>query len=422
MATSAREVLALVRDYAAAAQPAVADAEAAIAALGHTGRALQRLIAPWAGGHAKEWSDVEHLARACRAAAAEWSPRPGRLPDLVGVACDIVGRHDSELGRDERWAVAVEVATAARRCVDAAQRHEPYARVPTLKRARVAAAAVEREAAHRPPAARSGTVLDKPIPAIYDGSPDASVLDAVAALSQALRRDTYQAALPITAALATAAAAEQVSRACLTVGRPQTTVGRMPWQTTPASWQVVQAALVRFDDGSRRRSLGPSPSLAAAVRVHEAVAQLRSRDDPNDAAVTTLPRVAAELPVLARALERAAIRWSREHTLFARAQNLVRREELVPAILAKRVVPIDELDMVPVIAALRVSERLSSSLAAELNGVVDRSRSERECSLETDARWAARLAARFDGLTDAAARPGRSPAAGSAPTCRTQEV
>lgn len=406
MATSARELLAMVRDQSTALkQPGTDDANAAITAAGHAGRALHRLVEPRANSRTPRWNGVAQLSRACESAAADWPPWEGRLPDLVGVACDLVGRDGHDVGPDDRWAVAVELAATARRCVEVALRNRPYAHVPKLRWVHGTAVAVEREAARRPPPPGSGTLLDRPVPASSSGQrPQTGVLDEIAALAQALRSEAASAPLPVVAALAAAAASEDAAHTCVHTLTRNTRNARSAWAAehqAPASWRVVQAALVRFEDGSRHRGAPPSASVAAALRVHEALARDPVTGRPGDEVTASLARVAEQLPPIARELQRAAVRWGREQVLFAKARDLVRREELVPAILANRAVRIAEIDLVPVVAALRVAERLSGALAATANSALDRPTPTRVRALDADARWAARLDARTSTLSPA---------------------
>lgn len=398
VATSARELLALARELAEqTTQPTVEDREAAITALGRAGRTLHRL----AFLEAKPSAAVEQLADACRSAAAGWPARPGRLPDLVGAACDLLGRAEYEASSDARWVAVVAVTQTARGCVELALRDDRYARVPALRWVHAAAVTVEREAARQPPALLDGGLLDTPVPhAERDHAGPEAVRNALARLQQALKRDTYSAPLPVTAALATAAAAEQIARGCAQVAADRDSTSRGAWRQAPASWQVIQLALVRFEDGSRRRGTPPHASVHAALRLHRAWTRALPEIIEADAGAATLQGAAHQLPLLAHRLDAAMLRWRRELNLFAKARDLTRREELVSAILSNSAVRINEVDLVPVAKAIRVAERLSTALAIALDPLSRdryvRRRTTADRALDADAHWAARLVTHAD--------------------------
>lgn len=420
MATTARELLALAREEARQAeQPTVEQAEAAITALGVAARELQRrAIADTCGGGDRErWIAVNQLIAACDAATAAWPARPGRLPDLVGAACDALGTHTAELGENARWALAVELSRACRHCAAAALRHGPYARVPPLRWVHAAAVEVERQAARRPPEPGSGIVLDLPVPSPHPVTAPhhAAVLNAAGTLGRALRRECVPGPLSIRAALATVAAAEDAARRCAGFASTHSRTSVGAWRHAPDSWQIIYAALVRFQDGSRRRHAEPSATVQAALGVEQALARIGSDHDMDAEAATALRTVANQLPLLARELDLAARRWGRDEVLYARARDLLRTDELVPAILNDATVPATAEHLSPIITAVHVTERLSAALSAELNQTAGRlghqpqphlvashERQARDRQLHADAAWAARLSVRVPDIASPA--------------------
>lgn len=392
MATSARDLLTHARHYAERLDPPDwVDAEAAIAALRYAGRELTRVADAAAQGD-QRWSPVNGLARVCVQTTESWDARPGRLTDLVGAACDVLGREDV-LHDDERWTVAVHITQAARRCIEVALRHPPYAQIPTLRLAHSAAVAVEQVAALHPPEPAAGAVLDRPVPG--QGDTATGLLDAFGSLHRALRRDAADGPVSVAAVLATATVAEQIARACTDLthtpaGTPAGTPADAAARAAPSGWRAVQAALSRFDDGSRRRNATPTPTVDAARSVHDALTRAQAEPILDRHTAATVRLLAAQLPSLARDLTAAATRWANKHTLYGRARDLQRRDDRVPALLTNAVVRADEPDLLPVLTALTVARRLSAALSATTPT--------NRATLADDARWADRIAHHADHI------------------------
>lgn len=420
MATSARELLGLARAHAnAATSPTAEDAVSAITALTYVGRQLRQLLPPdssRARGDVREWSAADQLSRACDTATMTWPSYDGRLADLVGAACDLLDARQRQLSTDERWAVAVELSETSRSCAELALRHPPYAAVPALRWVHAAALRVAHCVGRRPaPATTAALDLLVPAPEVADTRDRFATLDAVAELSHALRQDAATGRLPIAAALATAAGAEQASRVCATLGASWSRDSKTVWRQAPTAWRLVHAALIRFHDG-RSRSDASLASVQAAERLRQSLTRLPAVHvvvDAEDA--TTLRRAAGQLPFVARQLEREVMRWADQPVAFARARHLVRREELVEAMLKNAVVRVGPGDLMPVVAGIRAAGRLSSALAEQLDQPTGRrTRSlaippsggrRPDLRLETDARWAERLAARVGEVSSGRSQP-----------------
>ena len=190
MATSLGDLLRQIRGHLEQAEPDSESAAAALAALTHSARALTRLSSDDGGGLFTDTTQqivVGTLAGECEDAAAAWPPatQPSTVPDLFGVAADVIGLWSFEFGPAQRWAVAVAVAETTRRCCQSAQRFDPYRNIPQLIRLHDAAAAVEQLAAANPPTVTGRVVLDRPIPATRV-SPSVTGVSAAAEATPAL--------------------------------------------------------------------------------------------------------------------------------------------------------------------------------------------------------------------------------------------
>ena len=132
---------------------------------------------------------------------------------------------------------------------------------------------------------------------------------------------------------------------------------------------MLEAALIRFEDGSRWGHEYDLPTHRWAQRLHEPAAQLIDQlPHPVPGDVASLARGAVnQLPHLARHVENAIERWAGEGRLIARARNLPRSERHVDAVLRDRFVIATAADVAPVLLATQVTRRLSSTLAGELH-------------------------------------------------------
>lgn len=419
MATSVCDLLVDVVEATRAVAPTQPAADGAVSALGHVARALERVTGYPSSGEAtaqaRRRAVIAELAAASRSAAAHWPAGSGRLVDLTATAADAVGRRAERLSSQERWAVGTELALTARRCVELATRFAPYYRVPELRRVLRLATLTEQMAQGDPPDARARAWLDTPIAARRFGSPQlkpaADVTEAVAALVISLEQGERRDTLTVYAVLAAGAAAECCAQHATTLA---TTLGGRPsdagaWAQSRDSWRVLQAALIRFDDGSRHATAGPSQVTERAVvlqQVATSVARGESGHTVADAA-TAMRYVANQLPAIAGHIETSLSRWAESGRLLARARSLPRSEERVPELLRDRTVVVRPRDVGPVLLAARVAGRLSSALALELDRTAGRvggrpqphlvralAEQARPLHTQRDARWADRLARR----------------------------
>jgi hypothetical protein len=353
-------------------------AETRATALGHAGRALLALadesIRVESGRLAKRRLITAELAAACRDAAALWPPRPAPAVDLAAAAADLTAVTAPGLDRDQRWAGAMALADLARDCAAAARSFPPYARVPGLARVMRVSTMLTAAAAIDSPAPRAWAWLDRPVPAgrvAANASPPDRVLECVASLVDELGHELRDGRLNVYSALASSAAAEDCARRAEVVlrvlGRPQ------PYdhKRAPAaqSWQVLQAALIRFDDGSRHSAAARSAVPGLALSLHESPsAMLLVPDRGNLDEVATAARfVANQLPAVAETVEDAVLRAAQDGRLVARARSLGTSDEHIIAKIHDQPVVVTPRDVGPVLHTARVTARLSASLAVELD-------------------------------------------------------
>ena len=416
-----RDLLGQIQDLTLQSSADSQSSASAVTALGHAARALSVLSDDYGYARraplARRRLVVRELAQACRAAAEQWPPAAGRLPDLTGAAADVLGRQHLHVDSDAGWSAAIEVSGAVRGCVELAGRFPPYTRLPTLLRTRRVLDAVERIAAFDPPARHMRAAVDIPIPPLEltaDSTQFAFAADSVAGLVDALGRDARADTLHLYGVLAAAATAESAARlgtaVANTLGEP---TDRGPWVHAPGGWRVLQAALVRFDDGSRRNAPTGSSTLSWALQLQRSIENLRRPVNGTDIAelATTARAVANQLPAIAGHIDSAVARWAAEGKLLARARSLPSSEEHVLAVIRDKIVVATSRDVGPVLVAGRVTRRLSSALAVELDRSSGRigdqpqphllaslAADTRAALLTGDAQWARRLVARCDSF------------------------
>ena len=149
-----------------------------------------------------------------------------------------------------------------------------------------------------------------------------------------------------------------------------------PWRVCPDAWRVLQAGLVRFDDGARLSSNPASPTVERAIALqraviaaHEALIDRAADGQPVDLgeAATSARYLANHLPETARAIGSEVRQWAIEGKLMARARNLPRTEQRITEHLRDQVVIAAPADVDAVLLAARVATRLSAALAVELD-------------------------------------------------------
>jgi hypothetical protein len=385
VATSGQDLLSEIARLTDVTHPDAALADQAITAVSHTARALLRL----AGGNndprrpaiVRRQLVLRELGTVSRLAASRWAPVQGRLPDLAGAAADVLGMlgmRDPRLDQDSQWAAAVALSAVTRRCVEAATRFPPYARVPELVRLSRVAAIVAHVAALDPPRQGQGAILDMSIPAadLSSGlSPARQVAESAAGLVNVLERETRANVLHLYAALAASAAAESVARYSSALAYAPGK--RQQRQRASGAWQLLQTSLIRFDDGSRYVSASPSSVTRWALHLTDGIERLpeaprhASAADPDE--LEGIWFAAGQLGSIAAHIEKAMYRWAGDGKLFAKARGLPQSERHVRAVVSDRVVMATSHDLSDVVASARLAGHTSAELATDIQrSIVDR--------------------------------------------------
>jgi hypothetical protein len=170
-------------------------AQDATGALGELGRALHRLaydgLELEVNGSREEI--VLDLADSCaQNALGIERDRSGRLTALAGVVADNVGSLREQVGRDERWAIVAEVATAVR-VVSTYAAEGDGRRTADLAWTHVTARGLATQALQDPPRPAALAVLDRPV-AIAILPPDLprsrTAMESLVVITDRLRRAT----------------------------------------------------------------------------------------------------------------------------------------------------------------------------------------------------------------------------------------
>ncbi len=195
MPTSIRDLVHALESeafYAAGTQRQARDAAGALAELG---RALRQLALDGldlqVNGHRE--TIVRDLADSCAHNAATVVPdRTGRLTALAGGLADVVGMLRNETGRDQRWAIAAEVAGAARVLTTYAAQGNGR-RTADLVWTHLTARALNVQALNDTPTVQSLAVLDRPVPRTMlppDVRAAGAALESLTVISDRLRRSS----------------------------------------------------------------------------------------------------------------------------------------------------------------------------------------------------------------------------------------
>ncbi len=352
-----------------------ADASSLFAALDDLGRALCLIgrSAPLEPTRMRltQHAALESFGIRCRRLAELWPHTPGRLGQLTAVAADIVAADAGQLDDGQRWAVGIELGSTAARLIESACLCGPYDRLADVERARRTARAVRELGRRLPPGPVDRVVLDRPIVNLDSPGPS-TVAAAAAGLSRAVEADARAGVLDVRAALAACTAAESAAQLGVEVADHLSSTDSSrggSWRRAPQAWQVLNAALVRFDDGGRRRGDYPGATREWAQRLHEAALSLLDpQNRPAEADAATAARATAnQLPTIAGHLHSAISGWADAGRLIARARHLPRSGEHVDAVVHNRFVIATPGDVGPVLLAAQVTARLAAAQAGELH-------------------------------------------------------
>lgn len=382
MPTSIRELIHALQSearYAAGTERQATDAAGALAELG---RALHRLAQDGLEleVNGRRETIARDLADACQQNAATVAVnRDGRLTGLAGGVADVVALLREETGRDERWAITVEVASAARVLTTYAAEGDGR-RTADLAWTHLTARALIVQALKDTPAVQSGAVLDRPVPRTVlppDITPAGAALESLTVISDRLRRSSADLSRRPTLLEVFA-----VTRAAESTARYATTAAAaLAGQPTPdarpaaAIWYEVRDRLRPFA-GAAPLHLEDRDLGLWAQRAHtELRREFGSADAPQlfapdggmkGDAVRHLQAMANEIPAIAEHIATAVQKLADHGELHALANRLPFREQRLDQFLHHRAVVADRFDIVTVMDRLGDAAKLGAEVATTL--------------------------------------------------------
>ncbi len=314
------------------------------------------------------------LAIATRHVATSSNGLPdGRAAQLLATAGDIVGTLQTQLGRKDRWALALAIADTVRRATTLYDSAGPSAPNNHVDWARGAAVVLARLGAEQPPEPRQTSVEDRPVPDPLIGRASTALAAAAQAfgnVTDLLGRNGEP--MVLYQIKATTLLTETAAR-YLTAVAATATDGTEPWRAAPQAWGRVRQEIGVLHDGQRVRADGSDRLLGWAARAHDnivrglgpadqisgkAVAALSSTDQAHVLEIAhQLPTVAAALCTRLREVDRHA---------FARIADLPKQERRISDQIRGQPVIVVGPDLANATGALRSASNLSAHLAAEL--------------------------------------------------------
>lgn len=340
MATTPQDLLDALGAQARRRHPA-APIEDLTTGLGHLGRGLERLAADGITtqpGTPPE-DAIRAVARWCTAVADLWQRAGGPLTDLAGVLADLAGRDSPKLTRAQRFALAVELSSAADDCARALAEHlPPRAAAREIGELRRAAATVERSALREPPTGAAAAVLQHPVPPpgvplIRPGA--ALAVDALAIVLHELETAPGHGGPTLREVRAVLAAAQMTAAHLATVIPNSPSPSAAP--SAVSAWATAAELAQPFIDGHVLARPAPSRIVRACAVVPVALTAdgLRSAAEPAETAASAardrsveLRRLGNLLPLLGEQIGLTVAHWARTERLLARAKDLTPAEDM----------------------------------------------------------------------------------------------
>jgi len=384
MATSIRDLVSALEREAPFAAGTDRQARDAAGALSELGRALRRLTQDGLelDVNGRRENIARDLAESCtQNAATVQLDRAGRLTGLAGGVADVAGVLSEQIGRDQRWAIAVEVASAARVLTTYAAEGDGR-RTADLAWTHLTARALIVQALQDTPSVQSRAVLDRAVPRTMlplDLPASRVALESLAVISDRLRRSTAGLSRRPTLleVFAVTRVAESTTRYATTTAAAL--VGHPPPDARPAAaiWYEVRDRLQPFTNAAPLRIEDRDLGMWAQ-RAHS---ELRREFGPADqprvmaldgtgvkvAAVRHLQAMVNEIPAIADHLATAVQQLADHGELHALAARLPFREQRVEEFLNRRAVVADRFDVVTVMDRLGDAAKFASELATTLN-------------------------------------------------------
>jgi hypothetical protein len=275
MATSLDDLVSVLNQDTA--RSSTLDAHDAVGALQWSGRVLTYLRTGGLDSELPPRQDdaLRRLADACTVAATTFETGPGRISDLTAVTHDAVRSLQGHLTDSDRWAVAIRLATPARRCAAAIATSGPYADVPQLLSVAERSRELLHIAAASPPALAELKGHDLPIPTTMARaavSPLRTIAETTANLAAQFRlrgRDPMN----IRELLAVCTVASRAAAFVDMKDSPTARAGESQAERPSQAWRAARNTVALFADGAQIAHVrtGPSRVLSEAVRVEVAI-------------------------------------------------------------------------------------------------------------------------------------------------------
>ncbi len=389
MATSIRDLLHTLESeapYAAGTPRQVRDASGSLAELGRALRQLGRDGLELTIGGTRE-EVVNDLAESCAQVAAGVDREPfGRLTALAGAAADVVATLRNEVGRDQRWAITLELAATVQ-VVSTYAAEGDRRRTADLAWAHLTARALVNRGPADPPAQESLAILDRAVPRSM--LPAGALASRAAMESMVLITDRLRRSATDLTRRPTLLEVFAVSRAAESTTRYGTAAaaalnGRATPEALPASaiWHEVRDRLRPFTSAAPLRVEDRDLGLWAQ-RAHLELrrefgppGQPRLTGDRGPGlkvdAVLHLQAMVNEIPDVANHLARVITQLADHSELHALASRLPFREQRVSEFLTHRPVVADRFDVVTIVDRLDDAAKLAAELAVELDRAASR--------------------------------------------------
>ena len=384
MATSIRDLLQTLENEAPYSAGTPRQARDAAGSLDELGRVLRRLtddgLEQSVNGSREEIA--RDLAESCaHNALGVEQDQSGRLTALAGAVADTVGSVREELGRDERWAIAAEIAATVR-VVSTYAADRNGRRTADLAWTHLTARSLAAQAVQDPPRPTSLAILDRPVPRPMlppDMPASRAAMESLVVLSDRLRRATAGLARrpSLLEVFAVSRAAESTTRygaiaAAILAGRarPDTLLASAIWyQVRDRLRPFTDAAPLAIDERDLgmwaqrthielRREFGPPEQIQLAAE---------PRPGLKVDAVLHLQAMVNEIPDVADHLAAAIEQMADHGDLHALASKLPFRQYRVNELLTRKPVVADRFDVMTVLHRLEVASARAAAVAVDLD-------------------------------------------------------
>ena len=390
MATSIRDLVLALENEAPFRAGTDRQTRDAVGALGEMARTLRRLARDGLELDVRgRREDITYdLADSCEQNVATVElDRSGRLTGLAGGLADAVGVLSGRIGRDQRWAITLEVASAVRVLTTYAAEGDGR-RTADLAWTHTTARAVILQALQDAPSVQSREVLDRAVPSSVlppDVMAGRAALESMTVIADRLRRSAAELSRRPTLleVFAVTRAAESTTRYGTTVAALLAGQELPDARPAAAIWYEVRDRLQPFATTAPLRLEDRDLCVWAQQAHSELRREFGSPDQPEIEAagggqkvdaVRSLRSMVNEIPAVADHLAVAVQQLADHGDLHALATRLPFREgNLDPflarraAFLSRRAVVADRFDVVSIMDRLGDAAKLAAELATALD-------------------------------------------------------